>query len=125
MKKVLKIKKQHPASFRYYKIMKEVLSHGIEALAKEKESIEAELASLPKEGKEYAKARGMQNVLTQFEKIEIKKGEVVSSVVLFSHIVGVDRQQFRLCCKWETRCDSKVLCSLVWPLPSTCSDLCT
>ena len=43
----------------------------------EKQQIEAELASLPKEGKEYAKARGMQNVLTQFEKIEIKKGEVV------------------------------------------------
>lgn len=77
MKKVYKIRKQHPASFRYYKLMKEVVSKGVNALEEEKQQIEAELASLPKEGKEYAKARGMQNVLTQFEKIEIKKGEVV------------------------------------------------
>lgn len=77
MKKVLKIKKQHPASFRYYKIMKEVLTNGPSAIDVERAKVEAELASLPKEGKEYAKARGMQNVITQFEKIEIKKGEVV------------------------------------------------
>ena len=77
MKKVYKIRKQHPASFRYYKLMKEVVSKGVDGLQEERERIEAKLASLPKEGKEYAKARGMQNVLTQFEKIEIKKGEVV------------------------------------------------
>lgn len=57
--------------------MKEVLTNGPSAIDVERAKVEAELASLPKEGKEYAKARGMQNVITQFEKIEIKKGEVV------------------------------------------------
>ena len=82
MKKVLKIKKQHPASFRYYKIMKEILTNGVSALDTERASIEAELAALPLEGKEYAKARGMQNVITQFEKIEIVPGEVVGIALI-------------------------------------------
>lgn len=82
MKKVLKIKKQHPASFRYYKIMKEILTNGVSAIESIRADVEGQLASLGKEGKEYAKVRGMQNVLAQFEKIEIVKGEVVGCVGL-------------------------------------------
>ena len=39
MKKVLKIKKQHPASFRYYKIMKEILTNGVDALDAERAAV--------------------------------------------------------------------------------------
>ena len=77
MKKVIAIKKHHPASFRYYKIMKEVLTNGVKAIDEQKNELKRELASLPLEGKEYSKAKGMLNVANQFEKIEIKKGEVV------------------------------------------------
>ena len=48
MKKVYKIRKQHPASFRYYKLMKEVVSKGVNALEEEKQQIEAELVCLKK-----------------------------------------------------------------------------
>ena len=87
MKKVLAIKKQHPASFRYYKIMKEVLTNGITAIDEQKRELKRELASLPLEGKEYSKAKGMLNVANQFEKIEIKKGEVVFFSFTIHHLV--------------------------------------
>ena len=79
MKKILKLKAKHPASFRYYKLMKELITNGDEALEREKMAVESELAKLPKEGKEYNKMRAMQNVIRQFMKVEIKEGEVVGN----------------------------------------------
>ena len=78
MKKILKLKAKHPASFRYYKLMKEVMADGESVIEKEKTSVESALADMPKEGKEYNKLRAMQNVIRQFVKLEIKEGEVVS-----------------------------------------------
>ena len=77
MKQVLKIKGSHPAAFRYYKVMKMVMQEGEEAIEKEKQKVETELAGMEKEGKEYAKLRGMENVLHQFIKVELKKGDVI------------------------------------------------
>ena len=76
MKQVLKIKALHPAAFRYYKVMKKVVQEGEEAIEKEKAEVEKQLEEMKKEGKEYAKLRGMENVLHQFIKVDIKKGEV-------------------------------------------------
>ena len=79
MKKVLKLKTKHPASFRYYKVMKLVMVDGDLAVDHEKSETEKALTSLPKEGKDYSKLRGMQNVLRQFIKITIEPGKVVGS----------------------------------------------
>ena len=77
MKKILKLKAKHPASFRYYKLMKQVMADGENAIEKEKMTVESALSKMPKEGKEYNKLRAMQNVIRQFMKLEIKEGEVV------------------------------------------------
>lgn len=79
MKKVLKLKTKHPASFRYYKVMKMVMVDGDSAVEKEKTATDEALMNLPKEGKEYSKLRGMQNVLRQFIKITFEPGKVVRS----------------------------------------------
>ena len=79
MKKVLKLKTKHPASFRYYKVMKLVMVDGDSAVDQEKNETEKALANLPKEGKEYSKLRGMQNVLRQFINITVEPGKVVGS----------------------------------------------
>ena len=79
MKKVLKLKTKHPASFRYYKVMKMVMVDGDSAVEKEKTETDEALMNLPKEGKEYSKLRGMQNVLRQFIKITFEPGKVVRS----------------------------------------------
>ena len=80
MKKILKLKAKHPASFRYYKLMKQIMADGESAVEKEKMTVENALAEMPKEGKEYNKLRAMQNVIRQFVKLDIKEGEVVSIV---------------------------------------------
>ena len=77
MKKILKLKAKHPASFRYYKLMKQIMADGESAVEKEKTTVENALAKMPKEGKEYNKLRAMQNVIRQFVKLDIKEGEVV------------------------------------------------
>ena len=77
MRRILKLKAKHPASFRYYKVMKEVMTSGDGAVAEEKEKTEKALRGMAKEGKEYAKLRGMENVLRQFVKLGFEKGKVV------------------------------------------------
>lgn len=77
MRRILKLKAKHPASFRYYKVMKEVMTSGDSAVAEEKEKTEKALKGMQKEGKEYAKLKGMENVLRQFAKLDFEKGKVV------------------------------------------------
>ena len=77
MRRILKLKAKHPASFRYYKVMKEVMTSGDSSVAEEKEKTEKALEGMKKEGKEYAKLKGMENVLRQFVKLDFEKGKVV------------------------------------------------
>ena len=77
MRRILKLKAKHPASFRYYKVMKEVMTSGDSAVAEEKEKTEKALEGMKKEGKEYAKLKRMENVLRQFVKLDFEKGKVV------------------------------------------------
>ena len=50
MRRILKLKAKHPASFRYYKVMKEVMTSGDGAVAEEKEKTEKALRGMAKEG---------------------------------------------------------------------------
>ena len=78
MKQVLRAKQRHPASFRYYKVMKGVVQSGAQFVEEERENVQRAIDRLGEmESKEYAKLRAMQNVLTQFERVDIIPQTVV------------------------------------------------
>lgn len=125
MKSVLRIKNKHPASFRYYKVMKGVVADGLDFIEEERERTAKALEGMKKEGKEYAKLRGMQNVLSQFEKVEFIEGHVVRSERIGHNPDEFESRYIRLCRQWKEKCDGEVLCTLVWSLPCAGSYLCT
>ena len=79
MKQVLKAKQNHPASFRYYKIMKNVAKSGPDFVLEERQRVQTAIEAVDEDSKEYAKLRAMQNVLTQFERVEITPHTVVEA----------------------------------------------
>ena len=79
MKQVLKAKQSHPAAFWYYKIMKNVAKNGPNFVIEERERIQRAVEAVDEDSKEYAKLRAMQNVLTQFEHVEIAPHAVVEA----------------------------------------------
>ena len=121
---MLRIKNKHPASFRYYKVMKGVVADGLDFIEEEKERTEKALEGMKKEGKEYAKLRGMQNVLSQFEKVEFIKNHVVRNGRIGYNPDGFESRHIRLCRQWKEKRNGKVLCVLVRSLPCSGSYLC-
>ena len=90
MRQVLRAKNSHPASFRYYKIMKGVAKRGIDFVVEERQRVQSAIEAVDEDSKEYAKLRAMQNVLTQFERVEMLPHSVVAD--------GADSR-----CRWRSR----------------------
>ncbi|KAK8819997.1 hypothetical protein WA538_002096 [Blastocystis sp. DL] len=70
MKKVANLKNVYRASYKYYKLMKDIVRHGEETLTEELETIEKEMKEIQEEGKEYAKLVARRNVAHQFVRID-------------------------------------------------------
>ena len=124
MKQVLRAKQRHPASFRYYKVMKGVVQSGAQFVEEERENVQRAIDRLGEmESKEYAKLRAMQNVLTQFERVDI----IPQTVVEMTHDCQVGHAHpghLRLRRERKEKRYGQVLCALVRTLQSISADLC-
>ena len=91
MKRVVKLRNQYRAAYRYYKVMKILVREGEEALRRELASVEESLEKTELFDKEYKKLVAMENVIRQFEAISFNHTVIELTPYNFDYVVNSER----------------------------------